>query len=92
MTVLIITAQTGAATSTQFAVNKRVSKTVMANGLAGAEYVDIQIKDGAGSWITTSTANRLTATDPARTISTEGEYRLSKSATAAATSCSLTGA
>jgi len=93
MTILIIAAQTAAATSTQFAVTKKVmSRTVIASGLAGAETVVIQIKDGAGAWISTSSANNLTATDPVRTISAEGEYRLSKNVTAGSVSCSLTGA
>ena len=93
MTTLIITAQTAAATSTQFAVTKKVmGRTVIASGLTGAEVVVIQIKDGAGAWITTNTTNNLTVTDPVRSISSEGEYRLSKGVTAGSVSCSLTGA
>lgn len=86
MSVLLLAATTAATTSAQFCVNKRVTKTISATGLAGAEYVDVQLKDSAGNWVTTSTANRLLATDPARGITTEGDYRLSKSATAGAVS------
>ena len=93
MTAIIIPAQTAAANSTQFAVTKKtISRTVIASGLAGAETVVIQIKDGSGAWVSTSSSNNLTATDPVRTITAEGEYRLSKGVTAGSVSCSLTGA
>lgn len=92
MSKIILAATTSAATSSQFSVSKLgMNKTIIATGLAGAEYVDIQILDGNGLWVTTASTNRLTATDPVKTIAAEGDYRLSKSATVGAVSLTLSG-
>lgn len=92
MAKIILAATTNSGFSSEFSVSKLgMTKTVAANGLTGAEVVTIQWKDGSGNWITTSSSNNLTATDPVRTIAGEGDYRLSKPTTVAAVSLSLSG-
>lgn len=92
MPKIILAATTSAATSSTFGISKLgMNKTIIATGLAGSEFVDIQIQDALGGWVTTGVTNRLTVTDPVKTIAAEGDYRLSKSATAAAVPLTLSG-
>lgn len=92
MSKVILAAKTAADVSDQFFMTKLYGrKTICANGLSGAEVVTLQFKDGNGAWVSMASTYNLTATDPVKTIYGEGEYRLSKPITVAATSLSLSG-
>lgn len=90
MSIIIIAAQTATATSAPFGVTKyHNTKTVSANGLAGSEYVDVQIEHGTGVFISTGVDNRLTATKPVIALTGEGVYRLVKTVTTGAASAAV---
>jgi hypothetical protein len=86
----IITARTASATSEAFSVRPGQVTSVVADGLAGAEEMTIQIKNSLGDFqdISESTAV-LTATTPQRTISASGDYKVVKDATAGLSGCCI---
>lgn len=79
---IIIPAQTTAATSVAYGIKSGITRTVSADGLAGAEYVDVLVEHGA-TYIPSGVGNRLTATEPSKVIEGAGNYKFQKSVTAA---------
>lgn len=90
MAVVIVPAQTALANSSQFYNSKDSRRTLSANGLAGAEKVQLQYQhDNTPTWISMGSAYQCTATSPTLTISGEGNYRAVKDATVGAASVTI---
>lgn len=90
MAVVIIAAQTALANSSQFYNSRDSRRTLSANGLAGAEKVQLQYQhDNTPTWISMGSAYQCTATSPTLVIPAEGNYRAVKDATVSAASVTI---
>lgn len=86
---LLFTATTAIAEG-KFAVQRGDQRTISSEGLTGADYIDLRIFHN-GTYITTGTTNRLTATDTVKSVMSEGSYQLYKPATTGSASGAVSG-
>jgi len=91
--VPMVASTTAGGTSNEFIVPEGAHATVVTDGLAGAEEVNLQaLKADGSTWVTLLDGNfPLTATANASAIWAKGRYRLVQDATAGTTTTELYG-